>query len=87
MIAVSRRSRGGARKASSEKYGDLPTEEIHYEIPEEERACERCGGEMKEIGTDVRDEITIVPAQIKVTRHVMHKYACGSEECADESPL
>jgi transposase len=40
---------------------------------------------MKEMGTDVRDEIAIIPAQIKVIRHVQHKYVCKDEACADEA--
>jgi transposase len=80
-----KRKRGGARKASSEKYEGLLTEEIHYELSKDERICERCGGEMNEMGTDVREEIAIIPVQIKLIKHVQHKYVCENEACADDA--
>jgi len=80
-----KRKKGGPRKSTAEKYDGLPTEEIHYELSEEDRGCERCGEQMVEMGTETRDEIAIVPATVKIIRHIQHKYVCKNESCEDEA--
>jgi len=55
---------------------DLPTETIEYRLPEEEQVCSNCGGDMHEMSTQVRDELIIIPAQVKVNRHVRYIYSC-----------
>jgi len=80
-----KRKKGGVRKPTSEKYDALPVEEIHYELAEDERDCERCGNQMDEMGTEIHDEIAVVPATIKVIRHIQHIYVCKYEECEDKS--
>jgi transposase len=81
---ITYKRRLGMRKATSEKYDDLPVEEIRYELSEEERVCDRCGERMQQMGTETRDELVVVPAVIKIVRHVMHKYVCNNETCEDE---
>jgi transposase len=80
-----KRKKGGIRKGTAEKYDSLPVEEVHYELPEADRECGRCGEEMKEMGTEVRDELVVVPATIKILRHVQHIYVCKNEACQDEA--
>jgi len=55
---------------------DLPTETIEYRLPEEEQVCSQCGNHMHEMSTQTREEIEIIPAQVKVTRHVRYVYGC-----------
>lgn len=55
---------------------DLPTETIEYRLPEDEQVCSGCGNSMHEMSTSVRDELVIVPAQVKVRRHVRYVYGC-----------
>ena len=55
---------------------DLPTETIDYYLPEEEQACPECGVKMHIMGKDVRRELKIIPAQVKVVEHVRHVYSC-----------
>lgn len=84
-ITYQRRKAKGHRNAHLET---LPTETIHYELPEEERVCPCCGGEMHEMSTQVRKEVKIIPAQLKVVEHVSHIYACRHcERSADETPI
>ena len=53
----------------------LPRVEVVHDIPEEEKACV-CGGEMSQIGEDVSEKLDIIPAVIRVIRHIRPKYAC-----------
>jgi len=54
----------------------LPTEEVAYRLTEEERVCPDCAGHLHEMGVDIHQEIQIVPAQVKVVKHIRYKYAC-----------
>jgi transposase len=59
---------------------NLPTEVIEYRLPEEEQVCSCCGGPMHEMGSDTRDEVVIIPAQVKAIKHISFKYACRNCE-------
>jgi transposase len=60
---------------------NLPREEIVYDLSEKEKKCECCGKYLPEIGREVSEELDIIPAQIKVNRHIRLKYgSCGCEE-------
>lgn len=59
-----------------DKIKDLPVEVIDHELPEAERVCPCCQGELHEMSTQVRDELKIIPASASITRHVQHIYAC-----------
>ncbi len=55
---------------------DLPREEIIHELPEEVRRCPHDGSELIEIGEETSEQLEIIPAQVKVLRHIRKKYAC-----------
>jgi len=59
---------------------DLPRERIEYELPESEQCCSECGERMHKMGEDVRSELNIIPAQVKVIEHVRFKYGCRNCE-------
>lgn len=59
-----------------EQLKDLPVKTIEYRLPPEEQVCSCCGGSMHEMSTQVRQELTIIPAQAHVTKHVRYVYAC-----------
>jgi transposase len=62
----------------------LLREEIVDDISEEEKIC-ACGSRLVKIGEEVSEKLEIIPAQIKVIRHVRPKYACHEcEGSADE---
>ena len=43
---------------------------------------------MHEISTETRQELKIIPPQVKVVKHVRHVYACRQcEQQADETPV
>jgi len=68
-----RKKQVGKREAQLE---NLPVEIIEYTLPAEEQICACCGGNLHEMSTEVRQEIKVVPAQVSVTKHVRHVYAC-----------
>ena len=73
------------RKALPE---DLPRERRKYELPEEEQHCPKCGEHMHKMGEEVRSELNIIPAQVKVVEHVRFKYGCRNcEKNGDKVPI
>ena len=56
---------------------ELPRVEFVYELLKGERVCQCCGTTMVEIGEDVREELDIIPMQVRVLRHVRKRYACS----------
>lgn len=64
------------KKTQAEIYGTLPVEEIVYDIPEEEKICEKCGSEMSFMKYEIRRELKIVPAKVSVVEHKKAVYVC-----------
>lgn len=58
---------------------DLPREQIVHDIPESDKQCDCCGGELHKMGEDVSEKLDFVPAKVQVIEHVRPKYAC--REC------
>ena len=58
---------------------DLPREQIVHDIPESEKQCGCCGGELHKMGESVSEKLEFIPASIKVIEHIRPKYAC--REC------
>ncbi|MGG1870348.1 IS66 family transposase zinc-finger binding domain-containing protein, partial [Brevibacillus agri] len=67
------RKKSAGRKS---KLDQFPVETILYELPETEQVCACCGGPLHEMSTETRNEITVIPAEVKVVRHVRQVYAC-----------
>ena len=55
---------------------DLPREERIYDLSAEQRICPHDGTSLKAIGEASSEQLDIVPAQVKVIRHICKKYAC-----------
>lgn len=68
-----RKKQHGQRKRMLE---NLPTETIEYRLSDEEQVCSCCGGAMHEMSIEVRKELKVIPAQVKVVEHVRHVYSC-----------
>jgi len=74
QVIYRRKKQKGKRELD---FSGLPTEQIIYELPESERVCSCCGRPLHACGQDVlRRELTVVPAQYKVTEHVQTVYSC-----------
>jgi hypothetical protein len=72
-ITYKRRKERGQRE---EALKDLPVETIEYRLPPEEQVCPNCGGPLHEMSAEVRQEIKVIPAQVKLTKHVRYVYSC-----------
>ena len=55
---------------------DLQREEIVYDLAESEKICPHDGAELKHIGDESHEQLDIIPAKIKVIKHIRKKYAC-----------
>lgn len=65
--------------------GLLRTEIIH-EIDEKGKVCS-CGCRLRRIGEETSEQLDIIPAQVRVIRHIRHKYACPEcEGVEDDGP-
>lgn len=72
-ITYKRRKQRGHREMMLK---DLPVETIEYRLPVEEQICSCCGGPLHEMSTEVRQELKVIPAQVKIIKHVSHVYTC-----------
>ena len=71
-----------------EMLADLPVETIEYRLAEDEQVCSACGGPMHEMSTQTRDELDIIPAQVKIIRHVRYVYGCRRcDKNGEEVPI
>ena len=62
---------------------ELPVEEIIHELPQDERGCPDCGGELHKMGQEIREELKFIPAKAVIIRHIRYVYAC--RDCEDNS--
>ena len=72
-ITYHRKKQRGQREAMIES---LPVELIEYRLLETEQICSCCGGALHEMSTEIRQELKIIPAEVKVVKHVRYVYAC-----------
>ena len=73
IAAHERKKRQGLRE---EFLKNLPVERVEYRLPEEEQVCACCGGQMHEMSQEIRKELKIIPAQMKLVEHVQYIYSC-----------
>ncbi len=62
---------------------ELPVERVEYRIAEEDRDCPQCSSTLHEMSEEVRKELIVIPAQVKVKEHVRYVYTCRSCEKDD----
>ncbi len=62
---------------------NFPVERIEYRLPPEEQHCGACAGPLHEMGQEVRRELKVIPAEVKVVEHVRYKYGCRT--CENEA--
>jgi len=81
-----RRKQKGKRE---EDFSGLPTEQVVYELPENERVCPECGGPIHACGHALlRRELTVIPARYVVKEHVQTTYSCRRcEKYAEPVPM
>jgi transposase len=73
-----------ARRTREELAADAPVVEIICELDEEKLVCGECGGKMRVLGKEpVREELEIIPAQVRLLRYIRYSYVC--ESCEKET--
>ena len=72
-INYKRRKRTGKRE---DDLSALPVEVREYTLPESERICPDCGGALHAMSQNIRKELEIIPAQVKVIEHRQEVYSC-----------
>ena len=55
---------------------DLPRVDVVHDIETQEKTCPHDGHALVEIGTEISEQLDIIPAQVRVLRHLRKKYAC-----------
>jgi transposase len=84
-ITYKRRKQKGKREADLSK---LPVEVIEYSLPQPEQVCHECGGTLHQMACNIRRELKIIPAQIKVVEHKQAVYSCRHcEKHSDHTPI
>ncbi|MBF0415798.1 MAG: IS66 family transposase zinc-finger binding domain-containing protein [Magnetococcales bacterium] len=55
---------------------NLPSEEVVHDLPEDKKVCGLYGHALVEIGLEISEQLDIIPAQVKVIRHIRIQYGC-----------
>lgn len=64
----------------------LPRVEVVHEIDEKDKVC-GCGAHLTRIGEEVSEKLDIIPARVRVIRHIRPKYACKAcQGVEDDGP-
>jgi transposase len=62
---------------------DLPRIEVVHDIAAAEKICQ-CGSPLSRIGEEVSEKLDIIPAIIRVVKHIRPKYSCRSCEGVED---
>jgi len=60
---------------------DLPRVTVEHDLTETEKCCDHCGEPMPLVGSDISEQLCVIPQQFFVVAHTRLKYACGCKEC------
>ena len=71
-VAAYSRKKSGRQKLSDA----LPRVEIIHDIPESEKVCPHDGHALTVMGQESSEQLDIIPAKIRVLRHIRLKYSC-----------
>ena len=82
-VSISEHSRK-ARRTKEELAADVPVVEIICELNQEQLECQECGANLRVLGKEaVREELEIIPAQVRLLRYIRYSYVC--ESCEKET--
>lgn len=54
----------------------IEREEVLHDLPEEDKVCPHDGTPLERIGEEVSEQLDVIPARVRVLRHIRPKYAC-----------
>lgn len=65
----------------------LPREDVIHDLPDNDKIC-ACGCQLSKIGHETSEQLEVIPAQLKVLRHIRLRYACKAcSEGVTTAPL
>ncbi len=76
---------GPTRRGRKPLPDHLPRRDVEHRPAE--CACTRCGGTLRQVGTDVTEVLEYVPGRFEVVRHVRPAYSCRSCEAMCQAPM
>jgi len=72
------------KRTKEELAETVPVVEIICDLDEDKRTCDICNADLRYLGKEhVRDELEIIPAQVRMLRYIRFNYVC--EECETET--
>lgn len=72
------------KRTKEELAETVPVVEVVCDLDEDKRICDICNAALRYLGKEhVRDELEIIPAQVRVLRYVRFNYVC--KECEKET--
>ena len=72
-----------AKKGS--KFNDIPVEVVEYKLDDSEQVCDNCHSPLTVMKKEIRKELVVVPAEVKVIEHVTYVYSCRNCDKNGES--
>jgi transposase len=72
-VPAHKRQRGGRRSLPSQ----LPRVDIVHELAPAQQVCEHDGHPLTVIGEEITEQLDIIPARVRVLRHIRKKYGCA----------
>ncbi len=76
QVSSYRRAKGGRRPLPA----DLPRVEVVHELDDEDCTCDTCQSPLEVIGEKASEQLDLIPAQVRVLKHVRRTYRCKSCE-------
>lgn len=64
------------KDSHNKMFEDLPVEVVEYKLSEDDLDCPACNGPLHEMSKEIRKELKVIPAQVKVVEHIRYVYAC-----------
>jgi transposase len=55
---------------------DIPRVDIIHDLPDDQKICPHDGTALKRIGSEIHDQLDIIPAKVQALHHIRYKYAC-----------
>lgn len=60
---------------------NLERQTITIDLPDSEKKCSCCGGELIKMGEEKSEVLELVPAEFKVVETIRNKYVCSNKSC------
>ncbi|MEM7082609.1 MAG: IS66 family transposase zinc-finger binding domain-containing protein, partial [Pseudomonadota bacterium] len=76
QVSSYRRAKGGRKPLPA----DLPRVEVVHELEDEDCTCDACQSPLEVIGEKASEQLDLIPAQVRVLKHVRRTYRCISCE-------